>query len=274
MSDMLLILLAFILLFYIFALMPRLSKRSEMLPFLHTQFAHRGFHCAEKQIPENSIPAFRAALAHGYGIELDVQLTKDDVPVVFHDFTLQRVCAAAGKIRDFTLEELKQFRLDGTKEAIPTLAEVLQLVDGQVPLLVEMKCEDLGVHVCEKADGILKNYRGNYVMESFNPFALLWYRRHRPEICRGQLSMNFQRQEGTYDPQQLIARHLLTNFLAKPDFIAYDIRDKEALSKNICRKWFHCPSVAWTVRSADELRKIKPYYDAFIFEGFRPQVRK
>ncbi|MFR3322788.1 MAG: hypothetical protein ACLTSZ_18940 [Lachnospiraceae bacterium] len=111
-------------------------------------------------------------------------------------FTLQRVCAAAGKIRDFTLEELKQFRLDGTKEAIPTLAEVLQLVDGQVPLLVEMKCEDLGVHVCEKADGILKNYRGNYVMESFNPFALLWYRRHRPEICRGQLSMNFQRQEG------------------------------------------------------------------------------
>ena len=75
----------------------------------------------------------------GYGIELDVQLTKDDVPVVFHDFTLQRVCAAAGKIRDFTLEELKQFRLDGTKEAIPTLAEVLQLVDGQVPLLVEMK---------------------------------------------------------------------------------------------------------------------------------------
>lgn len=111
-------------------------------------------------------------------------------------------------------------------------------------------------------------------MESFNPFALLWYRRHRPEICRGQLSMNFQRQEGTYDPQQLIARHLLTNFLAKPDFIAYDIRDKEALSKNICRKWFHCPSVAWTVRSADELRKIKPYYDAFIFESFRPQVRK
>ena len=106
-----------------------------------------------------------------------------------------------GKIRDFTLEELKQFRLDGTKEAIPTLAEVLQLVDGQVPLLVEMKCEDLGVHVCEKADGLLKNYRGNYVMESFNPFALLWYRRHRPEICRGQLSMNFQRQEGTYDPR-------------------------------------------------------------------------
>lgn len=82
---------------------------------------------------------------------------------------------SSGKIRDFTLEELKQFRLDGTKEAIPTLAEVLQLVDGQVPLLVEMKCEDLGVHVCEKADGILKNYRGNYVMESFNPFALLWY---------------------------------------------------------------------------------------------------
>ena len=117
-----------------------------------------------------------------------------------------------------------------------TIDWVLQLVDGQVPLLVEMKCEDLGVHVCEKADGILKNYRGNYVMESFNPFALLWYRRHRPEICRGQLSMNFQRQEGTYDPQQLIARHLLTNFLAKPDFIAYDIRDKEALSKNICRK--------------------------------------
>ena len=257
---------------YLFAIRPEKRHTANAMKGLY--YAHRGLHSREAQAPENSLAAFRRAVHAGYGIELDVQLTKDDVPVVFHDFTLQRVCAAAGKIRDFTLEELKQFRLDGTKEAIPTLAEVLQLVDGQVPLLVEMKCEDLGVHVCEKADGILKNYRGNYVMESFNPFALLWYRRHRPEICRGQLSMNFQRQEGTYDPQQLIARHLLMNFLAKPDFIAYDIRDKEALSKNICRKWFHCPSVAWTVRSADELRKIKPYYDAFIFESFRPQVRK
>ena len=157
---------------YLFAIRP--EKRHTANAMKGIYYAHRGLHSMEAHAPENSLAAFRRAVHAGYGIELDVQLTKDDVPVVFHDFTLQRVCAAAGKIRDFTLEELKQFRLDGTKEAIPTLAEVLQLVDGQVPLLVEMKCEDLGVHVCEKADGILKNYRGNYVMESFNPFALLW----------------------------------------------------------------------------------------------------
>ena len=93
-----------------------------------------------------------------------------------------------------------------------------------------------------------------------------------PQTPSGDLPWTGSRSTAAYD--RAYRSHLLTNFLAKPDFIAYDIRDKEALSKNICRKWFHCPSVAWTVRSADELRKIKPYYDAFIFEGFRPQVRK
>lgn len=256
---------------YLFAIRPEERHAADAMKGLC--YAHRGLHSKEAHAPENSLAAFRRAVDAGYGIELDVQLAKDEVPVVFHDFTLQRVCSAAGKICDFTAEELKQFHLNGTKETIPTLQEVLELVQGRVPLLVEIKCPDLGTHVCEKADEVLRSYKGAYVMESFNPFALLWYRRHRPEICRGQLSMNFQRQEGSYNPEQLIARHLLTNFLARPDFIAYDMRDKEAVSKNLCRKWFHCPSVAWTVRSAADLRKAKPFYDAFIFEGFRPVQR-
>ena len=258
----------------LFLEMPALRRHPDRAHIQGRYIAHRGLHDQTPDTPENSLAAFRAAVERGYAIENDIHLTADGQVVVFHDDTLDRMCGVPGRPEEKTLAQRKELSLAGTAEKIPTLQECLDAVDGQVPLLVEMKCEDLGVHVCEKADELLKNYRGNYVMESFNPFALLWYRRHRPEICRGQLSMNFQRQEGTYDPQQLIARHLLTNFLSKPDFIAYDIRDKEALSKNICRKWFHCPSVAWTVRSAGELRKVKPYYDAFIFEGFRPQARK
>ena len=83
--------------------------------------------------------------------------------------------------------------------------------------------------------------------------------------------MNFQRREANYTPERFAVRHLLLNFLAKPDFIAYDIRDKEAISKNLCRKLFGCPSVAWTVRSPKQLKTIAPYYDSFIFEGFLPQ---
>lgn len=253
---------------YFLAIKPGTRHRADRMNGIF--YAHRGLHSREAGIPENSMAAFLQAVEAGYGIELDVQLTKDQKAVVFHDFTLQRVCGTEGKVSDFTYSELQKFTLHETQERIPLLSDVLTLVNGKIPLLIEIKCPDWKTHVCEKVDEVLTEYRGEYTIESFNPFALLWYRRHRPKICRGQLAMNFQRQEGNYGPECFVARHLLTNFLTKPDFIAYDIRDKEAVSKNLCRKLFGCPSAAWTVRSKEQLKKIRPYYDSFIFEGFYP----
>lgn len=253
---------------YILAIMPDSRHRADRMKGVY--YAHRGLHDREKGIPENTMAAFRRAVDAGVGIELDVQLTKDNQVVVFHDFDLKRVCSADGEVSDYTYEELKQFSICQSHENIPRLEDVLELVDGRVPLLVEMKYKSLQSRICERADRLLHRYKGEYSIESFHPGALMWYRRHRPEICRGQLAMNFQRQEGHYGLERYAVRHLLLNFLARPDFIAYDIRDRKALSKNICRKLFGCPSAAWTVKSREQLAQIKPYYDSFIFEGFQP----
>lgn len=256
---------------YLFAVMPRIGRHGDKMKGVF--YAHRGLHNRKAGIPENTMAAFRRAVNAGYGIELDIQLTKDEKVVVFHDFDLKRVCAAEGDVSDYTYEELQEFSVYGTEERIPLFEDVLKTVGGRVPLLVEMKYKDFGSRICEKADTLLRNYKGEYCIESFHPWALRWYKRHRPDVCRGQLSMNFSRQEGALHPAQLAAQHLLFNFIGRPDFIAYDIRDKKAFSKNLCRKLFGCPSAAWTVRSAAQLEKCRPYYDAFIFEGFLPETK-
>lgn len=253
---------------YVAAIMPNLRSRRIRSDVVY--YAHRGLHDNQSDAPENSMQAFARACDAGYGIEMDVQLTKDSQPVVFHDNTLRRVCSADGQVSDYTYQELQQFTLYETDQKIPLLADVLKLVNGRVPLIIEYKYKDFNNQVCVESDRLLRDYKGIYCIESFQPWALVWYRRHRPEIVRGQLSMNFQRQEGNYRLECLAIRHLLTNFLARPDFIAYDQRDKKAVSKNICRRIFGCPSVAWTVKSTRQLEHCRKYYDYFIFEGFCP----
>lgn len=150
---------------------------------------------------------------------------------------------------------------------MPLFADVLELVNGQVPLIVELKCKNRKSLVCEMADSLLKDYKGIYCIESFNPAVLLWYRLNRPEVCRGQLSSNFPKHDGNKTLAHYAMRHLLTNFLTAPDFIAYNCQDKKALSLNLCRAVFGCPAVAWTIRSQDELSSCRDYFDYFIFEA-------
>lgn len=253
---------------YIAAIMPSLKHHRIRSDTVY--YAHRGLHDNQSDAPENTMRAFERACEAGYGIEMDLQLTKDRQVVVFHDNTLKRVCSADGQVSDYTYEELQEFSVYGTDQRIPLFSDVLKLVDGRVPLIIELKYKNFSNRICIEADKFLRDYKGVYCIESFHPWALIWYRKHHPEICRGQLAMNFQRQEGNYEPQCLIIRHLLTNFLTRPDFIAYDLRDKEAISKNICRFFFGCPSYAWTVKSKQQLEKCRGYYDSFIFEGFMP----
>ena len=254
---------------YLFAISPRLFNRPEPVPKVY--YAHRGLHDNQSDAPENTMAAFDKATEAGYGIELDVQMTKDGQVVVVHDFDLKRVCGIDKAVDECTYEELQEYPIYGSSQRIPLFTDVLQLVGGRVPLIVEIKYKNGKSPICEKAQEILNTYEGVYCIESFHPQALLWYKKNYPEICRGQLSMNYQRETENAGPEKWIARHLLLNFLARPDFIAYDCRAKNALSKTIDRKLFGCPSVGWTIRSQEELDACRDYYDYFIFEGFIPK---
>ena len=213
---------------------------------------------------------FGKAVDAGYGIELDVQMTADGKVVVVHDFNLKRISGVDKEIDQCTYEELQDYPIYGSDQRVPLFEDVLKAVDGKVPLIVELKYKE-GSKICEKAQEILNGYTGIYCIESFHPQVLVWYRKNYPHICRGQLSMNFERDENTKGAQYFALRHLLTNFLAKPDFIAYDCRAMHAVSKNICRNLFGCPSVAWTVKCQAQLDACSRSFDYFIFEGFAPK---
>lgn len=256
---------------YLLAIMPRMSKRQEYDKFMGVDYAHRGLHDNKSEAPENSMAAFQKAVDAGYGIELDVQLTKDRIPVVFHDESLKRVCGVAGNVRDYTYEELQQFPLFASEERIPLFADFLKLVDGKVPLIVEMKIHENPMEVCEKADVLLKQYTGVYCIESFHPLAVKWYKEHRPEVIRGQLSSNLNAEAKKKTISYFLVQHLLTNVLTRPDFIAYDHKSKDNISRVLCRKFFKALSVAWTIKSQEEYNRSRTDFDLFIFEGFIPK---
>lgn len=254
---------------YLILIMPRM-KGPDNSVFLGYDYAHRGLH-DHKDAPENSLEAFRRAVSAGYGIELDVQLSRDGIPVVFHDETLKRVCGADGKIKDYTYEELQMFRLCGTQEQIPKLAEVLKLVSGRVPLIIEIKYHWKIADTCAAADRLLREYEGLYCIESFHPMVLIWYKKHRPQILRGQLSTHFFAANKNSEWYYFLLQHLLTNIVTKPDFIAYDRRYKDNISRILCRKLYKALSVAWTTRSQIEMNADKGDFDLMIFENFLPE---
>ncbi len=261
---------AVLILLYLSMIGPRIFRRPRREPFKRWLYAHRGLHDNHSDAPENSMAAFRRAKEAGYGIELDIQLSKDRIPVVFHDFTLRRVCGGAGKVSDYTYEELQQFRLFKSQERIPKFEDVLNLVDGKVPLIVEFKLETRDLSLCPIADRLLAGYTGMYCMESFNPLGVWWYRCHRRNVMRGQLSDAFL-QEGPYrGPLYFIQQNLLTNFIGRPDFIAYRSKYPRTLSRRICCGMFGAVGAAWTIKSQEELERAQRDFDIFIFEGFMP----
>lgn len=258
---------------YLFMIMPRIMNRPDRAPFLKVLYAHRGLHDNDTDAPENSMKAFKRAVDAGYGIELDVQLSKDKIPVVFHDFTLKRVCGVEGKVADYTFAELQQFSLYHSDEKIPAFADFLKLVDGKVPLIVEYKIPGGHTEVCPVADKLLRKYQGLYCIESFNPLGLLWYKRNRKEVMRGQLSDNFFKSGEKEYPKLLYfaLHHMLFNFLTKPDFIAYNHHWHQDLSRQLCRYLYGAVSAAWTIRTKEELAERKPDFDMFIFDSFIPE---
>lgn len=255
--------------FYLFLILPRFQK-PVYAGSSTTLYAHRGLHDSNIQIPENSLEAFRLACERGYGIELDVQLTKDRQVVVFHDETLKRMCSQPGCVRDYTFEELQSFQLAETNFQIPLFSDVLSLVNQRVPIIVEIKIHENSTTVCEHVNHLLQDYKGPYCIESFHPFALRWYKKNRSDVFRGQLSTNFYKSEKERKLSYFLAQHLLFNSFSRPDFIAFGHQYANCNSRSLVCKGFHATSVCWTIRSQEELDHAKKSFEYFIFEGFIP----
>lgn len=259
--------LVLLLLAYLFLIKPA-SVRGKDIAKYGKKFAHRGLW--DQEAPENSLAAFEKAVQAGYGIEFDIHKTRDGHVVVFHDDTLTRMCGVAGKVEDMTLAELRALRLKGTDQGIPTLQEMLALVDGRVPLLVELKGAALDTSLCPVANEILSQYKGDYIIESFNPLLVRWYRKNRPDVVRGQLFCNLLKEKKGNKLFYFLITVLATNVLARPHFLAYGQESVHNLSFMICKYLFRAPAYVWTVRKPEQI-PAKKRGEGIIFEGFIPE---
>lgn len=261
------IILVIILLSYFFAVFPRLSEKKRIRSLSISMFAHRGYHDIYHQIPENSLSAFKAALAHGYGIELDLHLTLDGELIVFHDDTLERLCGRRGTVEEMTYKELKECCLLGTSEKIPLFQEVLSVVDGSVPLLIELKIPSRSLKICERTYDLLKDYPGFYMIQSFNTLGLRWFRLNAPHVLRGQLASHLTI-ETTKESWiiKFIVQNLLCNFIGRPDFISYKFSDLPHVSVLFLKHVLRIPIAVWTLATNETLKRGISSYTMQIFE--------
>lgn len=247
------------------------GRGADFSEFKKYDYAHRGLHNGENGVPENSLKAFSLAALCGFGMELDLQLTKDHAVVVHHDASILRTCGADKTIADLTLKELRGYRLSGSDQQVPLFSEVLRVVDGRTPLIVELKGYNDPDTLCRLAMKELEGYRGLYCVESFDPQIVRWFRKNRPEIVRGQLMERLQKgSEGLTASQAFFGRNLMTNFMTRPHFEAYDFHARDVLSLKAARRIFAMQEVSWTLRTEEEYKKAKALGNLCIFERFIP----
>lgn len=256
---------------YVFLIMPRTADRADM-ELSATDYAHRGLWSTPA--PENSLAAFARAKEAGYGIELDLRLSRDGHVMVFHDDSLLRMCGCKARVEDLTLRELKSLRLAGTSETIPTLSEVLSLIDGSVPLLLEIKGKGREDRLCMRVARLLDRYGGVFAIESFNPLILSYFKHYRPLFARGQLVTKISASEKKERTLRFVLFHMLANVLSRPDFIAIHGKYRKNLSFLICTRIFRAPAFIWTVRNEKEYRLCKKAGQYAIFEGICPVTQR
>ncbi|MBW8785128.1 MAG: glycerophosphodiester phosphodiesterase [Novosphingobium sp.] len=226
-----------------------------------TTFAHRGLH--GPGVPENSLAAVRAAVEQGLGIECDVQRAGDGQAVVFHDWELERLTGGSGSLAALTPAQFAQLRLLGTAEAVPTLRQVLDTVAGRTPLLIELKSRrDRRIDaLCLAVHRVLEGYRGPHAVMSFDPRVSRWFARHAPLTARGLVI--------TEDNDQALPGRLRRHFdlwIARPDFLAYDVRDLPSRFAAAQRRR-GLPLATWTVNSRERAERARRHADAPIAEG-------
>jgi glycerophosphoryl diester phosphodiesterase len=234
------------------------SRQAELAALIARPFAHRGLHGPGRI--ENSRAAFEAAVANGFGIELDVQASRDGRAIVFHDSDLERLTGQRGAVEDLTVESLGRLQLRDSDEKIPTLEEILRLVSGRVPLLIEVKAPGRRATTINRATrAALTGYSGSVAVMSFNPEVSRWFARTDPDRLRGLvITENGRRWRSA-------PRRRLALWRARPDFLAYDIRDLPAPFATAQRRAGRA-ILTWTCRSADERQRAALHADQIIFE--------
>lgn len=229
-------------------------------------YSHRGFHNKERMLSENTLESFQESIDKNLGIELDVQLSKDGVVYVYHDKNLQRLIGRDVDFIDLTSDELDKINLHGSK--IPRFEDVLQQINGQVEILVELKNSRRYRELCKKVSSYLDEYKGYFVVQSFDPRIILWFRRYRKDYTRGQL-ITIKRNYNNFLYANLM-HSMVLNLITRPDFIALN---KNSLPLNFAMKTYQVlgGSIAvWTVQEKDIL---KGDVDAIIFEGSIPKFK-
>lgn len=256
------------------AVLLRARRGSESMRAMRQfRYAHRGLYDKAAGIPENSLSAFSRAVAHGFGVELDVHLLRDGSLAVFHDSDIRRMTGRAGYLEDLSAEELGDYPLDGTGETIPQFCDVLALFeDTGLPIIVELKSfRDNYAALAERTMRELDKFRVVYCVESFDPRYVAWVRKHRPEVIRGQLSQNFLKDRGKLSlPMAFATTHLLSNIMVQPDFVAYRFKDRKKWAPRLCRRIYGAQRVYWTIRSKEELSIAESDGAIAIFEQFLP----
>ncbi|MBD5133943.1 MAG: glycerophosphodiester phosphodiesterase [Clostridiales bacterium] len=238
------------------------------------KYAHRGLHDAARGVPENSMAAFRRAVEHGFGAELDVHLMADGNLAVVHDSDLTRVCGKQAQIEDLTAEDLAAYPLMGTGETIPLFGEVLELFEDKTPLVIELKVErGNAAALTDAVMAALEGWRGTYCVESFHPGVLLRLKERYPQVLRGQLSENFMRGSEVGNLAALarfVLTHLLTTAFTRPDFIAYKWEDRKEPSLRLMRALYGVHEIGWTVRDRETMDALAREGVSSIFEQFIP----
>ena len=254
---------------FIFMIMPRVSDRADM-DMLSADYAHRGLW--DKGIPENSIPAFARAVERGFGIELDVQLSADGEIMVFHDYNLKRMCGMNSRLSVNKARVLKTLKLGATEYTIPTLDEVLTLVDGRVPVLIEIKGEGDESQLCRRLAETLDTYPGVFAIQSFNPSTLKWFKKFRPRFPRGQLVTKIKKVKGRRAPKltAFLLSNLFLNVVSRPDFISVSGTRMKNIPFRLCVSLFKCRGFVWTVRNQNQYRICHGKGLYTIFERFLP----
>lgn len=236
------------------------------------KIAHRGLHSLDKKVPENSMKSFELAIEKNYGIEMDVNVLKDGTVVVFHDHNLKRLVTNRSELlSELNYEDIKDLRILKSEEKIPTLKEVLNMIDGRVPLLIELKPLGNSKLLCESFWQTIKDYQGDYGIHSFSPWIVKWFKNKHPEVIRGQITEYFRDNHKMKKISKYLMKTMFFNKITKPDFINYGIKDlpnkycDKAYKKGLC-------IIAYASQSQEQYDMVKKNYDNSVFEYFTPKV--
>ena len=234
-----------------------------------SKIIYRGLH--DNVTPENSIAAIQKAIDKGYALELDLRMLTDGTIVVFHDERLGRMTKTDGFLSNCSYDDIKGLTLLKSDEHIPTLVEALKVIDAKVPVIFDIRNIDM-IGIEKNVWKILKGYKGEYAIQSVNPYTLEWFKCNAPAVRRGQLASFFKGEKGkdlSFINRFKLKRLMLCNRVSEPNFISYDADD---IPNRYIKKFAHLPILAWKVADAETLDRVKSYTSNVVFDGIDPET--